>query len=111
MAFKLTQKPTFVSRVTVETPNQKGGFDKSTFNAEFRLVGMDEVEELKKIPGKEVMESVLVGWSELLGPDNEPLEFNEVNRSALLNLPYALTVLASFDGPFWGSLFKAREKN
>ncbi|MDF3024803.1 MAG: hypothetical protein K0R10_2164 [Alphaproteobacteria bacterium] len=108
MAFKLTQKPTFVSRVTVETPNQKGGFDRSAFNVEFRRAGMDEIEELKKLPGKEVMEKVLVGWSELLDDDNQPVDFNDDNLRALLNIPPALLAMSA---AFWESLFKAREKN
>lgn len=111
MTFKITQKPTFISRVTVETPNQKGGFDRSHFNAEFKRCGMDEIEELKKLPQKEVMEKVLVGWTDLIDDDNQPVDFNEDNRRALLNIPNALTAMGSIDGAFWGSLFKAREKN
>ena len=108
MAFKITQKPTFISRVTVETPNQKGGFDKSPFNAEFRRCGMDEIEELRKLPQKEVLEKVLVGWSDLIDDDNQPVDFNEDNLRALLNIPPALLALGA---AFWESLFKAREKN
>jgi hypothetical protein len=106
--FKLTQKPTFISRVTVETPNMKGGFDKSTFNAEFRRCGMDEIEELKKIPQKEVLERTLVGWTDLVDDDNQAVDFNEANLQALLNISPALLALGE---AFWTSLFKAREKN
>jgi hypothetical protein len=108
MAFKITQKPTFISRVTVETPNQKGGFDKSTFNAEFKRCGMDEIEELKKVPQKEVLQQVLVGWTDLLDDDNKPVDFNDSNVNALLNISPALIALGE---SFWSALFKAREKN
>jgi hypothetical protein len=108
MAFKITQKPTFISRVTVETPNLKGGFDKSHFNVEFKRCGMDEIEELKKVPQKEVLEKVVVGWSELLDDDNAAVDFNETNLQALLNISPALIALGE---AFWTSLFKAREKN
>lgn len=106
--FKITQKPTFISRVTVETANQKGGFDKSKFNAEFKRCGMDEIEELKKLPQKEVMEKVLVGWTDLVGDENQPVDFNEENLHVLLNIPPALIALGE---AFWTSHFKAREKN
>jgi hypothetical protein len=108
MAFRITQKPTFISRVIVETPNLKGGFDKSSFNAEFKRCGMDEIEELKKLPQKEVQQQVLVGWSELIDDDNNAVDFNEANLNALLNISPALIALGE---SFWGSLFKAREKN
>lgn len=108
MAFKITQKPTFISRVTVETPNLKGGFDKSTFNAEFKRCGMDEIEELKKIPQKEVLEKVLVGWTDLIDDDNQAVDFNDANLQSLLNISPALLALGE---AFWTSLFKAREKN
>lgn len=106
--FKLTQKPTFISRVTVETPNLKGGFDRSTFNAEFKRCGMDEIEELKKIPQKEVLEKTLVGWTDLVDDDNRAVDFNDANVQALLNISPALIALGE---SFWTSLFKAREKN
>ena len=108
MAFKITQKPTFISRVTDETPNQRGGFDKSSFAAEFKRCGMDEIEDLKKLPQKEVLQQVLVGWSDLIDDDNQPVDFNDVNLRALLNISPALLALGA---AFWESLFKAREKN
>jgi hypothetical protein len=108
MAFKIAQKPTFVARIKVETPNQKGGFDRSEFLAEFKRVSQSEVDELRKEPQKEVLEKVLVGWSELLDDDNQALDFNEDNLQVLLNIPQAL--LALRDG-FWESVYKAKEKN
>ncbi|SHL10148.1 hypothetical protein SAMN05216428_10176 [Nitrosospira sp. Nsp11] len=108
MAFKITQKPTFTARVKVETPNNTGGFDRSEFMAEFHRAGMDEIEELKKLPQREVLEKVLLGWSQLIDEDNQPVEFSEERRRALLNIPPALLALGA---AFWESLFKAREKN
>lgn len=108
MAFKITQKPTFTSRVKVETPNNKGGFDRSDFLVEFKRVGMDEIEELKKLPQKEVMEKVIVGWTELIDDHNNPVDFNEDNLLVLLNISPAIMALSD---AFWTSLFKAREKN
>lgn len=108
MAFRIAQKPTFITRVTVETPNQKGGFDTSFFNAEFKRIGMDEVEELQKKKQGEVLMQVLVSWTDLLDDKNEPVPFNDDNVLVLLNIPQALIALKE---AFWGSLYKAREKN
>lgn len=107
MAFKITQKPTYITRVTVETPNDRGGFDKSSFEAVFRRVDMDEVEELRKLTQKEVLERVLADWRGL-EDEHGPLEFSADNVRALLLIPQAL--LATSEA-FWGSIFKAREKN
>ena len=68
---------------------------------------MDEIEELKKLPGKEVMEKVLVGWSELLDDDNQPVDFNEDNLRALLNIPPALLAMSA---AFWESLSRHAKK-
>lgn len=108
MAFKIAQKPTFIARIKVETPNQKGGFDRSEFQAEFKRVGMEEIDDLRKLPQAEVQEKVLVGWTELIDEDNKPVDFNEDNLRVLINIPQALAALGE---GFWGSLFKAKEKN
>lgn len=108
MAFKLTQKPTFVAKVTVDIPNSKGSFDRSEFKAEFLRPNMNELEELKKLPQKEVQERVLVNYEDLLDDDNAQVPFNEDNLEVLLLIPQALSGLTE---AFWGSLFKAKEKN
>lgn len=106
--FKITQKPTFISRVTVETPNLKGGFDRDSFEVEFRRADMDEVEELKKVPQREVLERVVVGWKDLVDNDNQQVDFSDANLQALLKIPPALIALGE---AFWTSLFRAKEKN
>jgi hypothetical protein len=108
MAFKITQKPSFSVRIKVDTPNDKNGFDRSEFVAKFKRVSMDEVQELKKLEQREVQQKVLVAWDELIDDDNNPVDFNEDNLAALLNIPQALTALAE---GFWSSVFKAKEKN
>lgn len=108
MAFKISLKPTFVSRVTVESPNQKGGFDTSTFNAEFKRVTMDELDELRALGQREVMRRVLVGWTDFLADDNEPVPYNDDTLLVLVNTPEALAGLGK---AFWSSVIKASEKN
>ena len=108
MAFKLALSETYKVKVVVETPNEYGKTSKDDFVAEFKRVGMDELEELRKLPQPEVFERVLVGWSGLLDGDNQAVPFSELNRKALLNIPQALAGLME---SYWPSVFKAREKN
>jgi hypothetical protein len=108
MAFKISKKPSWTAPVTVETPNTKGGHDLSKFYAEFKRVTNDEIDELRKLPQREVQEAVLVGWSEFLDDDNNPVDFNNDTLVVLLNIPEALYGLTQ---AFWGNVVKAKEKN
>ncbi|WP_194720823.1 hypothetical protein [Noviherbaspirillum malthae] len=108
MAFKIALKPSYKQKIVVETPNENGRIDKSDFMAEFKRVDMDEIEELRKLPQKEVLQEVLIGWTGLLDENNQDVPYNEVNRMALLKIPQAFEALAT---GFWASIFKAREKN
>ncbi|MFC7518692.1 hypothetical protein ACFQUU_27145 [Herbaspirillum sp. GCM10030257] len=108
MAFKLALKPTYKTKIVVEIPNDAGRKDKSDFMAEFTRVDMDEIQELKTLPQKEVLERVLVGWSALVDETGHDVPFNAANRDALLKIPQAFEALVE---GFWTSIFKAREKN
>lgn len=108
MAFKIAQKATYRVAVKVQTPNDNNGFDTSEFKAEFRRVGMQELDQLRELSQREVMEKVLVGFADLLDADNKELDFNELNLKALLDIPQAQLALTE---AFWGSIFKAKEKN
>lgn len=109
MAFKLTQKPTFTARVKVDTPNDKGGFDRSEFTATFKRVNMDELDDLRNLPQRDVQRKVLVGWgNDLIDDAGQAVDYNDDTLAALLNIPPALAALTE---AFWSSIFKAREKN
>jgi len=108
MAFKIAKNPTFKSRVEVDTPNHKGGHDRSTFMAEFARTTVQELEELRKLTQAEVMRRKLSGWEEFNGDDNQPVEYNEDTLEALISVPEALLGLTN---AFWGSVVKGREKN
>jgi hypothetical protein len=108
MAFKLAIAKTYKSKIIVEILNQQGKHEKSDFMAEFTHVTMDELDELRKLPQKEVLHQVLVGWTGLLDEQNEPVLYNPVNVEALLAIPQAFAALSE---AFWASIFKAKEKN
>lgn len=108
MAFKIAQKPSYEVTVKVSTPNDKNGFDTSDFKAKFKRVGMEELDELRKLPQKEVLQRVMVGFSDLLDEDNAQIDFNEINFNALMDIPQAQSACSE---AFWESIFKAKAKN
>ncbi|MBY0474218.1 MAG: phage tail assembly chaperone [Nitrosomonas sp.] len=108
MAFKITKKPTFSAQVEVYTPNDKRGHDYSTFDAVFNRTSTDELDELRKLPQKDVMRRKLVGWEGFNDDQNQPVEYNQENLEILISVPEALHGLTL---AYWNSLVKAREKN
>lgn len=108
MAFKMTQKPTFTTVVTVNVPNDKGGFDKNTFVAKFNRPKQDELEELRPLKNDELVLRQLVGWELKDGDTNEEVPFTQDNLAALLQI--APTPMATAIA-FWESVNGARSKN
>jgi hypothetical protein len=110
MAFRMTQNPTFTTLVTVNIPNDKGGFDKSTFVAEFKRPTQDEITDLRSLglTNEELVRKVLKGWEMTDEDTGEAVPFNQANLSAALQVvptPLA-TALA-----FWETVNGARSKN
>ena len=108
MAFKLAQKPSYTVPVKVHTPNDKGTFDTSEFKVQFKRTTMEELNALKDIEQVDVLLGVIVGFSDLLDENDKPVDFNDINLSALLDIPQAQLALKQ---AFWESIFKAETKN
>lgn len=108
MPFVLAQKPSYRTKVEVDLPNELGTYDSSSFMARFKNVSQDELERLRDKSQLEVLKEVLIGWDDMLDESKNPVPYDEVNRTALLAIPQAR--IATFFA-FWGSIFKAREKN
>lgn len=108
MAFKRTQAPTFTTLVTVNIPNDRNGFDKSTFLAKFRRPGMDELELLRPMRNEDVLRSVLVDWDLKDMETGQAVPFSTAEMEALLQIAPtpAATALA-----FWECVNGARSKN
>lgn len=110
MAFKRTQKPKFTTTVTVNVPNDKGGFDKNTFTAEFRRVTTAELAEMRasSLTNEEVVRRVLVGWDMKDEDTGEAVPFSDLEMEAtLLIAPSPLAIAVAF----WESVNGARSKN
>ena len=110
MAFKLTQTPTFKTPVTVNIASDKGGFNKSTFVAEFKRKTCDELNDLRSLnlTNDELVRKVLVGWDMTDEDTGEAVPFNQATLGAVLaisSVPLACTLA------FWESVNGARSKN
>ena len=107
--FEFAASETYWHKVIVDTPNQQGGWDKSTFMGEFRRVEVDDYNAMIKQPPAEVLATVLVSWKELRGPDRRTfVDFTPERKEAFLRVPQA--VLATFQ-VFVDTQYKARTKN
>ena len=108
MAFKRAQKPTFSALVTVNIPNDKGSFDKSTFTGIFRRIEADEREHLASLPHADLVREVLVNWDMTDDETREKVPFSRDELDAALKiLPTPLATAMAF----WESINGARSKN
>ena len=108
MAFRLAQKPTFHILVTVPVANDKGGYDKNTFMAEFKRASTTEMTELRKLTNEEVVRSQLVGWEMKDEDTKEDVPFSTVALEAALEVSPTPMYTAM---AFWEGVNGARAKN
>lgn len=97
MAFKRTQSPTFTTPVTVNVPNDKGSFDKNTFNARFRRCPTDEVTQMRSMGNEDVVRRTLVGWDLKDEETQEDVPFSAGEMEAILQIqPSPLAIAQAF---------------
>jgi len=108
MAFKRAVTPTFSTKVTVNVPNDKGGYDKSTFTAKFKRPTNEEREDLRKLSNEELVRRQLVGWDLVDADTGEAVPFSTEEMEALLTIePTAWSTALAF----WETVNGARAKN
>ncbi len=113
MGFKLAQNPTFKTKIIVHTPNQKCGYDKSSFIAEFKRPETSKFEDLiqhNDVTGREYMRNELVGWEEMYSDDEmkDEVPFTPENAEALFQITEAMNALID---QYREAIKVAREKN
>lgn len=114
MAFKLNLSKTYFTPVVVEVPVDGGGFEKMTFDAEFKRVNSEELERLLRIQREEgksdrdILNEILVGWKGIKTPADEDLPFSETNRELVYEVVQAKPALIQ---AFFNSIAKVRQKN
>ncbi|MCK9994508.1 MAG: hypothetical protein Dbin4_03028 [Alphaproteobacteria bacterium] len=115
MAIRVKQSATFMWPVEVMIPKSGGGFDKVTFDAEFRRLTTEEWREMVdrmaqgKIDFSDIAIEIVTGWSGVNDEPDTPLPFSHTALKELLNIaqvPGAIynAFSKSLNGP-------AREKN
>lgn len=108
MAFKRSLSPTFSAPVVVNIPNDKGGFDRSTFDAYFKRPTADERTALAKLTHEQLVRSQLTGWKMVDDETKQEVPFSPAELdAALLILPTPLATAQAF----WDALNGAHTKN
>ncbi|MCB4811697.1 hypothetical protein LG204_10260 [Methylovorus menthalis] len=108
MAFCLAVNEFYFHPVVVFMQDDKGGFTPSKFVVKFRRVPLPEMESIKALTGKELVQSVVIGWKDLHDEEGNEVEFSEEHLDQLISIGPAFS--AVYDA-FWDSQFKAKAKN
>jgi hypothetical protein len=108
MAFCLAVKEFYLHPVTVYMQDDKGGFTSSKFTVKFRRVPLPEMDSLKALTGKELIQSVVIGWKDLVDEQGDDVEFTPEHLEQLISIGPAFS--AVYDA-FWESQIKAKAKN
>lgn len=109
MGLKLTQKPTFTSKVEIDIANDKGGFDRHVVTATFKRANSEEAKELAALElNADVIRRQLVNVDDLLDDDGKPVPFTPDTLEALLSIPATLRPFAT---AFWNGNSGAKAKN
>ncbi|MDE1011272.1 MAG: hypothetical protein OSB38_36980 [Paraburkholderia fungorum] len=98
MAYRVARKPTFTIKVVVVEPGDadSGEVETSEFTARFKRVSDEELVQIRTSgrSDKEIMQDMLVGWSDLTDEQGAQLPFSEQFRDTLLSIPHALRGIA-----------------
>lgn len=87
MAFKLAPSPTFTVPVTVNVANDRGGYDKNTFEASFARTTVDELQDLSGLTTVELVRKKLKGWKLKDSDTSEDVPFTPENLELVLSIP------------------------
>lgn len=105
MAFKLNTSGKFTRRnIQIEIMGEKGAWEKNTLDATYLQPTTDELDELRELKPKEVMERKLTGVVGLVDDDGNAIELTPENKAALLSIPPAVVAL---NRAFWEGVIKS----
>jgi len=108
--FKIALSDTYTWPVTVDLAEDGGKRHKATFDAEFKRVSQERVDQLVTEPpgDKALADEVMVGWSGVYDANDQELPYSEENRAKLLSIT---GVRAAIVRSFFDSLSGAPRKN
>lgn len=112
---KINPSASYTAPVHVEIPADHGKLDKVVFTARFRRLTLPEIDSVQKrlndgeLSDDALVRHVMVGWGEdVLDDDDKPLEFNDANLTALLNI---FPVRPQIVRKFFDTITGAKAKN
>lgn len=108
--FVLMKEPRVWWPVTVQKPVDGGAVEEERFEAQFLLIGQDEIEAVSGATGgqKAMLARVLVGWRGVAQQDKGELPFTAENRDLVIDVPYVRRALGR---AFLNAAYGAKEKN
>lgn len=100
MSFVFKKGHSYFWPVTIETPLDGGKHKKETIDLKFQQKKQSEIEALLKAEGatdKAFCEAVVVGWKDVKGEDQEPIEFSPEALKEILEVPQlAKTIVMAY---------------
>jgi hypothetical protein len=108
MAFKLAQSETYQQKIEVQLVGETGKVEKHDFKVTFKRCTNEQLDDLRKKTGKEVLQEVVSSWSGVTDDEGAAVPFSDENFEAMLQIPAASFALVK---GFWDSIVVAREKN
>jgi hypothetical protein len=119
--FSIAVNEQYPTPVEVEIPTGNGKSTKHSFIVYFNRKSQAELDEIHRrlnalqlrdgeelLLDEDLMKEVLAGWEGVQGKDGTPLEFNDENMVALLNIyPVRPTLVTAF----FGSIKTSKRKN
>jgi hypothetical protein len=87
--FKLSEKRTIKWPVTVDVPQDGGTTAEARFEAEFEILGQDEMDAIIE-SGQDLLDRVLTGWgADLRDETGAAIPYTPEMKAKLLRVPYA----------------------
>lgn len=125
MAFILEQSPTFTWPITIREVQDGGRHRTHQFEAIYRRLPQSRMEEIMVIyqamkaairrdepidnlPTREIASEILAGWNGINDATGQPVEFNDVTKTQLLEVATVADALVS---TFFEAFEKAKVKN
>jgi hypothetical protein len=112
--FKIATNPTYAAQVKVDMPGDNGKTVQKVFSATFKRLSQSDLDNLverlnsKDLSDSALIDEVMVGWGDVQDESGTPLEFNDTNLAALLDVyPVRPTIVKTF----FASIAGAKAKN
>lgn len=89
---KIATLPSYFHPVKVEFPTDDGKKKTVEFQAQFKRLSQQEIEEQQEaltsgaLGDRGVIDQVMIGWKGVADEDGVPVEFNESNLASLLSM-------------------------